>query len=58
MPFVRIQLKSGRTSDQKKELAKEIINTIEKLDFATRESVRVIYEEMLPENFYRDEKKS
>lgn len=53
MPFVRIQLKSGRTVDQKEELAKEIIKLIDKLDFAPSESVRVIYEDMLPENFYR-----
>lgn len=57
MPFVRIQLKAGRTTQQKEELAKEIIDTIERLDFASRESVRVIYEEMLPEDFYRGKKK-
>jgi len=57
MPFVRIQLKSGRTSEQKEELANEIINTIDRLNFASRESVRVIYEDMAPENFYRGTKK-
>lgn len=57
MPFVRIQLKSGRTPEQKEELAKEIIDAMDRLDFASRESVRVIYEDMLPENFYRENTK-
>ncbi len=57
MPFVRIQLKSGRTVEQKEELAKEIIDIIDELNFASRESVRVIFEDMLPENFYRGQKR-
>lgn len=52
MPFVRIQLKSGRTAEQKKELAKEIIDAMERLDFAAPETVRVIYEDILPEDLY------
>lgn len=52
MPFVRIQLKAGRTPEQKEELAKEIIDTMERLDFAAPETVRVIYEDIAPEDFY------
>lgn len=57
MPFVRIQLKSGRTPEQKEEVAKEIIELMDRLDFAKPETVRVIYEDMLPENFYKGQKK-
>lgn len=57
MPFVRIQLKSGRTPEQKEEVAKEIIEMMDRLDFAKPETVRVIYEDMLPENFYKGQKK-
>lgn len=57
MPFVRIQLHAGRTSEQKKELANEIINKIDDLNFSSRENVRVIYEDMTPDNFYRGTKK-
>lgn len=52
MPFVRIQLKEGRTTEQKEKMAEEIIEIVHKYGSATRESVRVIYEEMAPENFY------
>ncbi len=57
MPFVRIQLKSGRTAEQKKELAEAIIDIMDKQNFAASESVRVIYEDMLPEDFYVGQKK-
>lgn len=52
MPFVRIQLKEGRTAEQKEKMAEEIIEIVHKYGSATRESVRVIYEEMAPDNFY------
>lgn len=52
MPFVRIQLKEGRTPEQKKELAEAIFKTMEDLDFASRESIRVIYEDMAEEDYY------
>ncbi|MGP6139486.1 MULTISPECIES: tautomerase family protein [unclassified Jeotgalibaca] len=57
MPFVRIQLKEGRTPEQKAELAKAIIEKMDELNFAVPESVRVIYEDMAPEDFYSGEKK-
>lgn len=57
MPFVRIQLKEGRTPEQKSELAKAIIEKMDELNFAVPESVRVIYEDMAPEDFYSGEKK-
>ena len=52
MPFVRIQLKEGRTPEQKKELAEAIVKTMEELDFASREGIRVIYEDMADEDYY------
>ena len=57
MPFVRIQLKEGRTAEQKEKMAEEIIEIVHKYGSATRESVRVIYEEMASENFYSGAKK-
>lgn len=54
MPFVRIQLKEGRTEEQKKKMAEEIIETVHKHEDAKKESIRVIYEEMSPENFYKE----
>lgn len=52
MPFVRIQLKEGRTPEQKKELAEAIVKTMEDLDFASREGIRVIYEDMAEADYY------
>lgn len=52
MPFVRIQLKAGRTPEQKKELAEAIIKTMDESKFAPKESVRVIFEDMASEDFY------
>lgn len=52
MPFVRIQLKEGRSAEQKEALAKEIINTMYNTDFASKDTVRVIFEEMKGEDFY------
>lgn len=56
MPFVRIQAKSGRTAEQKKELAETIIESMDKLGFASRESVNVIFEDMKTEDFYQGKK--
>lgn len=56
MPFVRIQLKAGRTPEQKEELAKAIIAKMEELNFASPEAVRVIYEDMAPEDYYTGQK--
>lgn len=52
MPYVRIQLKAGRTEEQKAKLAKEIIDLMDKTDFAKREAIRVIFEDMLPHDLY------
>lgn len=52
MPFVRIQLKSGRTEAQKKELAEAILDKMTELDFASREAIRIIYEDMADEDYY------
>lgn len=53
MPFVRIQLKEGRSIKQKKKMAQEIVEIVHKYGDAKKESIRVIYEEMAPENFYK-----
>lgn len=52
MPFVRIQLKEGRTAEQKEALAKEIVKTMDSSDFASKDTVRVIFENMKDEDFY------
>ena len=52
MPYVRIQLKSGRTEEQKAKLAEEIIDLMEETDFAKRDAIRVIFEDMLPHDLY------
>lgn len=52
MPFVRIQLKEGRTAEQKEALAKEIVKTMDETKFAPKDSVKVIFEEMKPEDFH------
>ena len=52
MPFVRIQLKEGRSAEQKEALAKEIVKTMDSTDFASKDSMRVIFEEMKKEDFY------
>lgn len=57
MPFVRIQLMEGRTPEQKEEIANEIIEKMVELNFAKREGIRVIYEDMKAENFYKGQKK-
>ena len=52
MPFVRIQLKEGRTAEQKEALAKEIVKTMDETKFAPKDSAKVIFEEMKPEDFH------
>lgn len=52
MPFVKIQLKEGRSAQQKEALAKEIIKTMDQTDFASKDSIRVIFEDMKSEDFY------
>lgn len=57
MPFVRIQLKEGRTPQQKEELAKSIIEKMEELKFASPDAIRVIYEDIALEDFYSGQEK-
>lgn len=52
VPFVKIQLKEGRSAQQKEALAKEIIKTMDQTDFASKDSIRVIFEDMKSEDFY------
>lgn len=58
MPFIRIQLKEGRTAELKKKVAEEIIDVLDRNGMAQPESVRVIYEDMAPEDFYTGKKKA
>lgn len=52
MPFVKIQAKEGRTAEQKAELAKAIMDVMEEKEFASREAIRVIFEDMAEEDYY------
>lgn len=57
MPFVRIQLKEGRSAELKKEVADDIIKLIADKGMASAESVRVIYEDMKDEDYHSGENK-
>lgn len=57
MPFIRIQLKEGRPAELKQKVAEEIIDVLDRNGMAKPESVRVIYEDMAPEDFYTGKKK-
>lgn len=57
MPFIRIQLKEGRTPQQKEELAKAIIEKMEELKFASPDAISVIYEDIAPEDLYSGQNK-
>lgn len=52
MPFVNIQLKEGRSEEQKAKLAKEILDLMEDTSFASREAVQIIFEDMKDEDYY------
>lgn len=52
MPFVKIQAKEGRTAEQKAALAKAIIELMEEQEFASKEAIRIIFEDMAPEDYY------
>ncbi|MBZ6527490.1 tautomerase family protein [Aerococcaceae bacterium DSM 111021] len=52
MPYVRIQSKAGRTPEQKEALAQAIIEQMVNQDYASKESIRVIFEDMAKEDFY------
>lgn len=56
MPFVRIQLLEGRTPEQKKKMAEEIIEIMHKHGHANPESVHVIYEELALEDYHYGKK--
>lgn len=55
MPYVRIQLKSGRSGEKKEELAKKIIDIMSEMEFADRERIRVIFEDMKAHDLYSGE---
>lgn len=57
MPFVRVQLIEGRTAEQKKKMAEEIIETLHEHGDAKRESVHVIFEDMAHEDYHNGAKK-
>jgi len=58
MPFVRIQLVEGRTPEQKKKMADEIIETLHEHGDAKRESVHVIFEDMARDDYYNGKKRN
>lgn len=55
MPFVRIQSKAGRTPEQKEAVAKAIIEIMAEQEYASKESVRVIFEDMASEDYHTGE---
>ncbi|XJS10187.1 4-oxalocrotonate tautomerase family protein [Aerococcaceae bacterium WGS1372] len=52
MPFVKIQAKEGRTPEQKAALAKAIIELMEEQGFASKDAIRIIFEDMATEDYY------
>lgn len=52
MPFVRIQAKGGRSPQQKEKLAQAIIELMEEQGFAKREVIKIIFEDMAPQDYY------
>lgn len=51
MPFVHIELVAGRTSEQKRNLVKEVTEAVSKNTGAPSEKIHVILNEMQPENY-------
>lgn len=52
MPILNIQLKSGRTPEQKEKLAEAIFELMEEQGFAKRENVKILYSDIEPEDFH------
>lgn len=52
MPFVKIQLKEGRTAEQKEDLAEKIVEYMLEENFASQDAIHVIFEDMKKEDYY------
>ena len=51
MPIVRVEMWSGRTREQKSELAKAITDAVVKIAKTTPEATTVIFEDIAKENW-------
>jgi 4-oxalocrotonate tautomerase len=51
MPIVTIELIEGRTVDQKREMAKQITETIKNVTNISEDSVEVIFHDIKKENY-------
>jgi 4-oxalocrotonate tautomerase len=51
MPIIRISLWSGRTKEQKAELARALTETMEKVGKVPPEAVTIMFEELPKENW-------
>jgi len=51
MPMVRIELYPGRTPEQKKECAREIVQAMQKHLNAKPESIQVVYADVQPSDW-------
>lgn len=52
MPFVNIQLKEGRTAEQKEDLAKKIVEYMTETNFASKDAIHVIFEDLKDGDYY------
>lgn len=51
MPIVQIELIEGRSEDQKREMAKQITETISQVAKTPKENVKIIFREMTTTNY-------
>lgn len=51
MPIIQVNLMEGRTSEQKKQLAQRITDSVVEVLGSKREAVRVLFHEMGPYDF-------
>ncbi|MBI2874288.1 MAG: 4-oxalocrotonate tautomerase family protein [Firmicutes bacterium] len=51
MPYIFVQMWSGKTEDQKRQLAKAITDAMENIGKVTRENVWVVFEDVEKSNW-------
>ena len=51
MPIVQIELLKGRDKEQKREMSKEITETISRIAKTPKENVKIIFRDMEPVDF-------
>ncbi|MGX7419805.1 2-hydroxymuconate tautomerase [Carnobacterium gallinarum] len=54
MPFVHIEMLTGRTPEQKQQLVKEVTEAVVRNTGAPSEKIHVIIREMLPTEYAQD----